>query len=152
MGAVVLVITGAEALYADMGHFGRTPILRAWFFVVFPALVLNYLGQASLVLNDPSAAKDPFFLLFPTAAAAGRGAGDARDGDRQPGRHLRRVLAHPQAVQLGLLPPLTIRQTSRRESGQIYLPAVNLLLFIGVLAIMLAFRSSANLATAYGCR
>ncbi|WJY00360.1 potassium transporter Kup [Curtobacterium sp. 458] len=151
MGAVVLVITGAEALYADMGHFGRKPILRAWFFVVFPALVLNYLGQASLVLRDPSAAKDPFFLLFPSglqlpvvilATAATVIASQAViSGAFSLSR---------QAVQLGLLPPLTIRQTSREEGGQIYLPAVNLLLFIGVLAVMLTFRSSASLATAYG--
>ncbi len=151
MGAVVLVITGAEALYADMGHFGRKPILRAWFFVVFPALVLNYLGQASLVLSDPSAAKDPFFLLFPSglqlpvvilATAATVIASQAViSGAFSLSR---------QAVQLGLLPPLTIRQTSREEGGQIYLPAVNLLLFIGVLAVMLTFRSSASLATAYG--
>lgn len=151
MGAVVLVITGAEALYADMGHFGRSPILRAWFFVVFPALVLNYLGQASLVLRDPSAAKDPFFLLFPDAlrlpvvVLATLATVIASQAVISGAFSLTR-----QAVQLGLLPPLTIRQTSRRESGQIYLPAVNLLLFIGVLAIMLAFRSSANLATAYG--
>ncbi|WP_185002688.1 MULTISPECIES: potassium transporter Kup [unclassified Curtobacterium] len=151
MGAVVLVITGAEALYADMGHFGRSPILKAWFFVVFPALVLNYLGQASLVLRDPSAAKDPFFLLFPDAlrlpvvVLATLATVIASQAVISGAFSLTR-----QAVQLGLLPPLTIRQTSRRESGQIYLPAVNLLLFIGVLAIMLAFRSSANLATAYG--
>lgn len=151
MGAVVLVITGAEALYADMGHFGRSPILKAWFFVVFPALVLNYLGQASLVLRDPSAAKDPFFLLFPDAlrlpvvVLATLATVIASQAVISGAFSLTR-----QAVQLGLLPPLTIRQTSLRESGQIYLPAVNLLLFIGVLAIMLAFRSSANLATAYG--
>ncbi|WP_243834056.1 MULTISPECIES: potassium transporter Kup [unclassified Curtobacterium] len=151
MGAVVLVITGAEALYADMGHFGRSPILKAWFFVVFPALVLNYLGQASLVLRDPSAAKDPFFLLFPDAlrlpvvVLATLATVIASQAVISGAFSLTR-----QAVQLGLLLPLTIRQTSRRESGQIYLPAVNLLLFIGVLAIMLAFRSSANLATAYG--
>ncbi|MBT2501259.1 potassium transporter Kup [Curtobacterium sp. ISL-83] len=151
MGAVVLVITGAEALYADMGHFGRPAILRAWFFVVFPALVLNYLGQASLVLSDPTAAKDPFFLLFPNAlqipvvVLATAATVIASQAVISGAFSLTR-----QAVQLGLLPPLTIRQTSRRESGQIYLPAVNLLLFIGVLLIMLAFRSSANLATAYG--
>jgi KUP system potassium uptake protein len=151
MGAVVLVITGAEALYADMGHFGRPAILRAWFFVVFPALVLNYLGQASLVLQDPSAAKDPFFLLFPDAlqipvvVLATMATVIASQAVISGAFSLTR-----QAVQLGLLPPLTIRQTSREEGGQIYLPAVNLLLFIGVLAIMLAFRSSASLATAYG--
>ncbi|MCU1415087.1 MAG: potassium transporter Kup, partial [Microbacteriaceae bacterium] len=151
IGAVVLVITGAEALYADMGHFGRLPILRAWFFVVFPALVLNYLGQAALVLDNPATTKDPFFLLFPpglrlpvvilaTAATV-----IASQAVISGAFSLTR-----QAVQLGLLPPLKIRQTSKREGGQIYLPAVNLLLFIGVLAIMLTFRSSAALTTAYG--
>src|ERR1700712_5159650 len=115
MGAVVLVITGAEALYADMGHFGRVPIRRAWFFVVFPALVLNYLGQAALVLDDHSATADPFFLLFPpplrlpivilaTAATV-----IASQAVISGAFSLTR-----QAIQLGLLPPLTIRQTSRR--------------------------------------
>jgi KUP system potassium uptake protein len=151
IGAVVLVITGAEALYADMGHFGRVPIRRAWFFVVFPALVLNYLGQAALVLDDPSTTKDPFFLLFPaplrlpvvilatvaTVIASQAVISGAFSLTRQ-------------AVQLGLLPPLTIRQTSKRSGGQIFLPAVNVLLFIGVMAIMLTFRSSAALTTAYG--
>ncbi|WP_420365545.1 potassium transporter Kup [Curtobacterium sp. L3-7] len=151
MGAVVLVITGAEALYADMGHFGRVPILRAWFFVVFPALVLNYLGQAALVLEHPEATKDPFFLLFPNWAQlpvvvlATAATVIASQAVISGAFSLTR-----QAVQLGLLPPLTIRQTSKQEGGQIYLPAVNLLLFIGVMAIMLAFRSSASLATAYG--
>jgi KUP system potassium uptake protein len=151
MGAVVLVITGAEALYADMGHFGRSPIRRAWFFIVFPALTLNYLGQAALVLQTPSARSNPFILLFPEAL-------------RLPVVILATVATiiasqavisgafslSRQAVQLGLLPPMTIRQTSKRESGQIYLPVVNGLLFLGVLAVMLAFQSSARLATAYG--
>ncbi len=151
MGAVVLAITGAEALYADMGHFGRMPILRAWFFVVFPALVLNYLGQAALVLDDPTTTKDPFFLLFPNWAQipvvvlATAATVIASQAVISGAFSLTR-----QAVQLGLLPPLTIRQTSKREGGQVYLPAVNLLLFIGVMAIMLTFRSSAALATAYG--
>ncbi|PYY48090.1 potassium transporter Kup [Curtobacterium sp. MCBD17_023] len=151
MGAVVLAITGAEALYADMGHFGRMPILRAWFFVVFPALVCNYLGQAALVLEDPTATEDPFFLLFPSWAQipvvilATAATVIASQAVISGAFSLTR-----QAVQLGLLPPLTIRQTSKREGGQVYLPAVNLLLFIGVMAIMLAFRSSAALATAYG--
>jgi KUP system potassium uptake protein len=151
IGAVVLVITGAEALYADMGHFGRIPIRRAWFFIVFPALVLNYLGQAALVLDDHSTTKDPFFLLFPAglrlpvvilATAATVIASQAVISGA--------FSLTRQAVQLGLLPPLTIRQTSKHEGGQIYLPAVNLLLFIGVMAIMLTFRSSAALTTAYG--
>jgi KUP system potassium uptake protein len=151
IGAVVLVITGAEALYADMGHFGRVPIRRAWFFVVFPALVLNYLGQAALVLDDHSTTRDPFFLLFPA-------------GLRLPVVILATVATiiasqavisgafslTRQAVQLGLLPPLAIRQTSKHAGGQVYLPTVNSLLFVGVMAIMLTFRSSAALTTAYG--
>jgi len=151
MGAVVLVITGAEALYADMGHFGRPPIRRAWFFVVFPALTLNYLGQAALVLQHPAARTNPFLLLFPEplrlpvvvlATAATIIASQAViSGAFSLSR---------QAVQLGLLPPLTVRQTSKHESGQIFLPVVNSLLFVGVLAVMLTFGSSAALATAYG--
>ena len=148
---MVLVITGAEALYADMGHFGRSPIRRAWFFLVFPALTINYLGQAALVLHHPAAKANPFFLLIPEwgrlpvvilATAATVIASQAViSGAFSLSR---------QAVQLGLLPPLTIRQTSKREGGQIYLPAVNVLLFIGVMAVMLAFGSSDRLSTAYG--
>ena len=151
MGAVVLVITGAEALYADMGHFGRSPIRRAWFFVVFPALTLNYLGQAALVLHQPSARNNPFILLFPDALRlpivilATLATIIASQAVISGAFSLSR-----QAVQLGLLPPLTIRQTSKQESGQIYLPVVNGLLFLGVLAVMLAFGSSSRLATAYG--
>jgi KUP system potassium uptake protein len=151
MGAVVLVITGAEALYADMGHFGRPPIRRAWFFVVFPALTLDYLGQASLILRHPDAVASPFFLLFPgwaqvpmivLATAATVIASQAViTGAFSLSR---------QAVQLGLLPPVTVRQTSEHEGGQIYLPGVNALLFVGVLAVMLTFGSAERLATAYG--
>ena len=151
IGAVVLVITGAEALYADMGHFGRPPIARAWFFLVFPALVLNYLGQAALILHRPGSAASPFFLLFPhwaripmvvLATAATVIASQAViSGAFSLSR---------QAIQLGLLPPLTVRQTSEEESGQIYLPGVNAVLFVGVLVLMFSFRSSARLATAYG--
>ncbi|MEJ3403870.1 potassium transporter Kup [Rathayibacter sp. YIM 133350] len=151
LGAVVLVITGAEALYADMGHFGRSPIRRAWFFLVFPALTINYLGQAALILHHPGAKANPFFLLIP-------------DWGRLPVVILATVATviasqavisgafslTRQAFQLGLLPPLTIRQTSAREGGQIYLPAVNALLFIGVMAVMLTFGSSERLSTAYG--
>ena len=151
LGAVVLCITGAEALYADMGHFGRPPIRRAWFFLVFPALTLNYLGQGSLILGDPSAISSPFFLLLPgwaripmvvLATAATVIASQAViTGAFSVSR---------QAVQLGLLPPLRIRQTSEHEAGQVYLPAVNWALFAGVLVLILAFRSSERLATAYG--
>jgi KUP system potassium uptake protein len=151
LGAVVLVITGAEALYADMGHFGRPPILRSWFFVVFPALTLNYLGQASEIIRHPAAVANPFFLSFPgwsrvpmvfLATAATVIASQAViSGAFSLSR---------QAMQLGLLPPVTVRQTSEREGGQIYLPGVNGLLFAGVLVVVLTFRSSQRLATAYG--
>ncbi len=151
LGAVVLCITGAEALYADMGHFGRPPIRRAWFAVVFPALTLNYLGQGALILRDPGATVNPFFLLLPgwslvpmvvLATAATVIASQAViSGAFSVSR---------QAVQQGLLPPLRVRQTSEHEAGQVYLPAVNGALFAGVLMLVLAFRSSARLATAYG--
>jgi KUP system potassium uptake protein len=151
MGAVVLVITGAEALYADMGHFGRRPIRTAWFALVFPALVLNYLGQAALILSDPAAVANPFYLLAPGWA-------------RLPLvvlATLATVIASQavisgafsvsvQAMKLGFLPHLTVRHTSQRESGQIYVPSVNWLLFGGVLVLIVAFQSSNRLATAYG--
>jgi KUP system potassium uptake protein len=151
MGAIVLVITGAEALYADMGHFGRPPIRRAWFFVVFPALVLNYLGQASLILRSPGTVSNPFFLLVPRwaqvpmVALATAATVIASQAVISGAYSLSR-----QAVQLGLLPPVTVRQTSEHEGGQIYLPGVNALLFVGVMAVMLSFRSAERLATAYG--
>ncbi|MEK6440962.1 potassium transporter Kup [Pseudonocardia sp. T1-2H] len=151
MGAVVLVITGAEALYADMGHFGPRPIRVSWFALVFPALIVNYLGQASLILDDPTAVASPFYLLAPSWA-------------RLPLVVLATVATviasqavisgafsvSRQAVRLGLLPHLTVRHTSTRESGQIYVPAVNWLLFAGVVVLVVTFRSSERLATAYG--
>jgi KUP system potassium uptake protein len=151
MGAVVLSITGAEALYADMGHFGRQPIRRAWFAMVFPALTLNYLGQGALILRDPASVRNPFFLLLPAWA-------------RLPMVVLATVATviasqavitgafsvSRQAVRLGFLPYLRIRHTSPQEVGQVYVPAVNWILFVGVLALMLGFRSSERLATAYG--
>jgi KUP system potassium uptake protein len=151
MGAIVLVITGAEALYADMGHFGRSPILRGWFFVVFPALTLNYLGQASLIISRPDAVSSPFFLLFPDWARlpmvllATAATVIASQAVITGAFSLSR-----QAVQLGLLPPVTVRQTSKHEGGQIYLPGVNVALFVGVLVVMLTFGSAERLATAYG--
>jgi KUP system potassium uptake protein len=151
MGAVVLVITGAEALYADMGHFGRQPILRGWFFVVFPALTLNYLGQASLIIRHPDAVSSPFYLLFPSWAQlpmvllATAATVIASQAVITGAFSLSR-----QAVQLGLLPPVTVRQTSEHEGGQIYLPGVNGALFVGVLVVMLTFGSAERLATAYG--
>ena len=151
MGAVVLAITGAEALYADMGHFGRPPIRMSWFGLVFPALILNYLGQGAMILDEPTSVSNPFYLLSPSWA-------------RIPMvvlATLATVIASQavisgafsvsrQAVRLGFLPHLTIKHTSSRESGQIYVPAVNWLLFAGVLLLMFAFRSSNKLATAYG--
>jgi KUP system potassium uptake protein len=151
IGAVVLVITGAEALYADMGHFGRRPIARAWFAIAFPALTLNYLGQAALILDRPSTIENPFFLLMPgwaripvvlLATAATVIASQAVISGA--------FSVTRQAIQLGFLPTLTVRQTSRHEGGQVYLPAVNGALFVGVMALMLSFGSSAKLATAYG--
>jgi KUP system potassium uptake protein len=151
LGAVVLAITGAEALYADMGHFGRAPISSAWFFLVFPCLTLNYLGQGALILSDPKAAANPFFNLAPhwariplvvlatvaTVIASQAVISGAYSVSRQ-------------AMRLGFLPHLTVKHTSTRESGQIYVPAVNWLMFGGVLVLMVAFRSSSRLASAYG--
>jgi KUP system potassium uptake protein len=151
LGAVVLAITGAEALYADMGHFGRAPIRRAWFFLVFPCLTLNYLGQGALVLEDQGAVANPFFLLAPhwariplvvlatvaTVIASQAVISGAYSVSRQ-------------AMRLGYLPNLTVRHTSKREGGQIYVPAVNWLVFGSVLVLVLTFRSSQKLATLYG--
>ncbi|HWF50911.1 MAG TPA: potassium transporter Kup [Solirubrobacteraceae bacterium] len=151
LGAVVLAVTGAEALYADMGHFGRSPIRRAWFIVVLPALTLDYLAQGSLILRNPAAIKNPFFLLLPgwaqvpmvvlatlaTVIASQAVISGAFSVTRQ-------------AMQLGFLPRLTIRQTSEHEVGQVYAPAVNTALFVIVIAIVLGFRSSNALASAYG--
>jgi KUP system potassium uptake protein len=149
--AVVLAVTGAEALYADMGHFGRGPIRRAWLLVVFPACILNYLGQGSLILGHPASISNPFFLLAPGWA-------------RLPMVFLATVatviasqavisgafsVAH-QAARLGYLPRLRIQYTSEEMMGQIYVPWVNWLLLVAVLTLVLAFRTSAALAYAYG--
>ncbi len=151
MGAVVLAITGAEALYADMGHFGRRPIRLAWFGLVFPALTLNYLAQAALILRSPDNRSNPFFLLFPhwaqipmvvLATAATVIASQAViSGAFSVSR---------QALRLGFLPHLRIRQTSEEHEGQIFVPAVNRGLFLAVLVVIFVFRSSDKLATAYG--
>jgi KUP system potassium uptake protein len=151
MGAVVLAITGAEALYADMGHFGRAPIRRAWFGLAFPALILNYLGQCGLILREPGSVASPFFLLLPhwarlpmviLATAATVIASQAViSGAFSVSR---------QATQLGFLPRLTIRHTSEREIGQVYVPAINWGLFLAVVALVLGFGSSERLASAYG--
>jgi KUP system potassium uptake protein len=151
LGSVVLTITGAEALYADMGHFGRSPIRRAWFAFVFPALTLNYMGQGALILATPRAIDNPFFLLFPhwaripmvvVATAATVIASQAVISGA--------FSVTRQAVQLGFLPRLTIRHTSREEVGQVYAPAVNWGIFVAVVALVVGFGSSAALASAYG--
>jgi KUP system potassium uptake protein len=151
MGAVVLAITGAEALYADMGHFGRRPIRMSWFVLVFPALIINYLGQAALILDKPKAISNPFYLLAPTwsripMVVLATGATVIASQAVISGA----FSVSRQAVRLGFLPHLTVRHTSTRESGQIYVPAVNWLLFGGVLVLIFTFRSSSKLATAYG--
>jgi KUP system potassium uptake protein len=151
VGLVFLAVTGAEALYTDLGHFGRKPIQLAWLFFVFPALALNYLGQGALVLARPEASADPFFLMAPawglvplvilstiaTIIASQAVISGAFSMTRQ-------------AIQLGLLPRLDIRHTSALLQGQIYIPAINWLLFAGVIGLVWSFRSSSALASAYG--
>jgi KUP system potassium uptake protein len=151
LGAVFLTVTGAEALYADLGHFGRKPIQIAWFVMVFPALTLNYLGQGALVLANPAAAENPFYLMYPQWALlpivilATLATIIAAQAVITGAFSLAR-----QAVHLGFMPRLMIRFTSETNTGQIYVPAVNALLFIGVIVLILSFRSSESLATAYG--
>jgi KUP system potassium uptake protein len=151
LGAVFLVVTGAEALYADLGHFGRGPIRVAWLVVVLPALLINYLGQGALVLANPKAVENPFFLLFPDWALlpmvllATVATVIASQAVITGAYSLTR-----QAIQLGLLPRFEIRHTSEALFGQIYMPRVNTLLLVGVLLLVALFRSSSALASAYG--
>jgi KUP system potassium uptake protein len=151
LGAVFLAVTGAEALYADLGHFGRKPIQFAWLFLVFPALALNYLGQGVLLLANPKAIENPFFLLYPGWALV----------PMVLLATIATVIASQavitgayslsqQAVQLGLFPRLDIRHTSASLAGQIYVPRVNWILLAGVLLLVILFRSSSALASAYG--
>ena len=151
LGSVFLAVTGAEALYADMGHFGRAAIRLDWFALVLPALVLNYFGQGALVLSSPSAASNPFFLMFPhmllyPAVALATVATVIASQALISGA----FTLSQQATLLGLLPRLTIRQTSESEIGQVYVPQINWLLAIGVVGLILGFRSSEKLASAYG--
>ncbi len=151
MGAVVLSITGAEALYSDMGHFGKRPIRLVWFFLVLPCLMLNYLGQGALVLSDPSTAENPFYKLVPAALlipmiilatmATIVASQAVISGTFSMAR---------QAVQLGYLPRMQILHTSKEQVGQIYLPWVNRILLVLTIAVVLGFRSSENLVSAYG--
>jgi KUP system potassium uptake protein len=151
LGGVVLAVTGAEALYADMGHFGRSPIRTAWFAIVFPALILNYMGQGALLLDTPQAVENPFFMLVPhwsrvpmvvlatvaTVIASQAVISGAFSVTRQ-------------AVQLGFLPRLNVRHTSGSIEGQVYVPSVNWGLFVAVVALVVGFGSSTALGAAYG--
>jgi len=151
MGAVVLAITGAEALYADMGHFGLKPIRYAWFSFVFPALLLNYFGQGALLIGHPDAIQNPFYLLAPTWAlypllilstlATVIASQAVISGAFSVTR---------QAIQLGYCPRMNILHTSGEEMGQVYVPAVNWLLMVSVFVLVLSFKSSSALASAYG--
>ena len=151
MGAIFLAVTGAEALYADLGHFGRAPIRMAWFVLVFPALVLNYLGQGALVLNDPTALENPFFHLVPDWILPGLvGLATIATVIASQAVITGAYSMTRAAVQLGLLPRLSIVHTSGRQSGQIYIPSINWVLLIGVIAFVVNFRTSTALAAAYG--
>jgi KUP system potassium uptake protein len=151
IGAIVLAVTGAEALYADMGHFGRKPIQLAWTYFVFPALALNYLGQGALLIANPSAIENPFYKLFspifiwPALTIATLAAIIASQAVISGAYSISK-----QAVQLGFFPRMAILHTSAREEGQIYMPAVNWILLLGVIAVVLLFGSSSKLAGAYG--
>ncbi|MCO5108692.1 MAG: potassium transporter Kup [Burkholderiaceae bacterium] len=151
VGAIVLAVTGAEALYADMGHFGRRPIQIAWTGLVLPSLALNYLGQGALLIGNPSAIENPFYRMFPDAwvlpalVLATLAAIIASQAVISGAYSMTR-----QAIQLGFLPRMAIRHTSAREAGQIYMPAVNWLLLAGVVAAVVFFGSSSALAGAYG--
>ena len=151
LGSVFLAVTGAEALYADMGHFGRRPIQAAWLFLVLPALMANYLGQGAAIIANPAAVENPFFLLapgwalLPLVLLATTATVIASQAVITGAYSLTR-----QAIQLGLLPRLSIIHTSDVQEGQIFIPRVNRVLLLGVLTLVLLFRSSAALANAYG--
>ena len=150
LGAVFLAITGSEALYADLGHFGRKPIQAAWLFLVLPALLINYFGQGALVLSNPAAIENPFYklvpesMLLPLVGMATLATVIASQAVITGAYSLTR-----QAIQLGLIPRMEIRHTSEAQFGQIYMPRVNLILFVGVILLVLMFRSSSALASAY---
>jgi KUP system potassium uptake protein len=151
LGAVVLAVTGCEAFYADMGHFGRAPLRISWLYLVFPALMLNYLGQGALVLGDPGAMANPFYLLapswalYPMVALAAAATIIASQAVISGAFSLTR-----QATTLGYLPRIEVRHTSEEEIGQVYVPRVNLALLIAVVVLVLGFKTSENLGAAYG--
>ena len=151
LGSVVLAVTGAEALYADMGHFGKRPVRLAWFGLVFPALVLNYFGQGALLLVNPAAAQNPFYMpvpgwaLYPMVALATAATVIASQATISGAYSITK-----QAIQLGFLPRMHIQHTSAMTIGQVYIPAVNWILLAAVLAAVVGFGSSSALASAYG--
>ncbi|HEX5611087.1 MAG TPA: potassium transporter Kup [Burkholderiales bacterium] len=151
LGAIVLAVTGAEALYADMGHFGKGPVRIAWFGLVAPALVLNYFGQGALLIAEPAAVKNPFYLLlpawalYPMVALATAATVIASQATISGAYSITK-----QAIQLGFLPRVSVIQTSARERGQIYIPGINWVLLAAVLGAVVGFGSSSKLASAYG--
>jgi KUP system potassium uptake protein len=151
LGAVFLVVTGGESLYADMGHFGAQPIRRTWFALVFPSLLLNYFGQGALLLQNPDAREHPFFLIgpewtrLPLVILATAAAIIASQAVISGAFSITR-----QAVQLGYIPRIVVRHTSAREIGQIYIPAINWMLMLSAIGLVLAFKQSSSLAAAYG--
>jgi KUP system potassium uptake protein len=151
LGAVVLCVTGAEALYADLGHFGKKPIRLAWFAVVMPALTLNYFGQGALLLNNPAAVKNPFFLMAPDWALLPLvGLATLATVIASQALISGAFSVTKQVIQLGYLPRLKIVYTNVKEAGQIYLPFVNWGLFVAIVLAVMIFKSSSNLAGAYG--
>ena len=151
LGSIFLVVTGGEALYADMGHFGRRPITLVWYGIVLPGLVLNYFGQAALLINDPSAVESPFYRLAPSwgvmpLAILATMASIIASQALISGAFSLTV----QAIQLDYLPRITVEHTSKDHHGQVYVPLVNWVLMIGCVGLVLGFRTSANLAAAYG--
>jgi KUP system potassium uptake protein len=151
LGAVVLCVTGGEALYADMGHFGRKPIRIAWFAVVMPALILNYFGQGALLLEDPEAVRNPFYRMAPAWALLPLvGLATMATVIASQALITGAFSVTKQVIQLGYLPRLQIQHTSIRDTGQIYLPFVNWGLFVAIVLAVALFRNSSNLAAAYG--
>ncbi|ABE46465.1 potassium transporter Kup [Polaromonas sp. JS666] len=151
LGAVVLCVTGAEALYADLGHFGKRPIRLAWFSVVMPSLVLNYFGQGALLLNNPAAVKNPFYLMAPEWALLPLvGLATMATVIASQAMITGAFSVTKQAVQMGYLPRLNIQHTSVKDTGQIYITFVNWSLFVAIVLAVVMFRSSSNLAAAYG--
>ena len=151
LGAVVLCVTGAEALYADLGHFGKKPIRLAWFAIVMPCLVLNYFGQGALLLANPAAVKNPFYLMAPDWALLPLvGLATAATVIASQALITGAFSVTKQAIQMGYLPRLNIQHTSVRDTGQIYMPFINWGLFVTIVLAVVMFRSSSNLAAAYG--